>query len=125
MMKVGREGREAAVGVLWSVCFGSSGDLKAKEAVAAVAGGMAKILVVMQGDCSPAVRRMAGDLLRVFRVDKKSLVAGNINQKEQFVSLNFKKLTGRITNEVRTEIPLPEVVTSGLGFVNDEGLPMG
>lgn len=80
MMKVGREGREAAVGVLWSMCYccNDDGDCRGKEVVARAKGEvMGKILVVMQGDCSPAVRRMAGDILRVFRgVDSNSLVAG-------------------------------------------------
>lgn len=72
MMKVGNKGREAAVAVLWSVCCGSGGDRRARKAAAVTKGGFAKILVVMQGDCSPLVRRMAGDLLRVFRENSKS-----------------------------------------------------
>lgn len=81
MMKVGKEGREAAVGILWNLCYnnknnGTDMERKAKEEVARVKGGMGKVLVVMQGDCGGVVRKMAGDLLRVFRADKMSLVAG-------------------------------------------------
>ncbi|XP_020573698.1 protein transport protein SEC31-like [Phalaenopsis equestris] len=61
MMKVGREGMEAAVAVLWSVCHRFR-DRRAVEAVAAENGGAMKILVLMQSNCSPAVRQMSGDL---------------------------------------------------------------
>ncbi|XP_008785789.2 U-box domain-containing protein 27-like [Phoenix dactylifera] len=76
VMRVGREGREAAVVVLWAVCCGGGGDQRAREAVAGASGGLAKILVLKQGDCSPAAGRMAGDLLRIFRADAKSCLAG-------------------------------------------------
>lgn len=76
MMKVGNEGREAAVAVLWSVCCAGGGDRRAREAAAETKGGLAKILVLMQGDCSISARKMAGDLLRVFRGNDKSSVGG-------------------------------------------------
>lgn len=70
VLKVSSAATEHAVTVLWSLCclFGE------KRAAAAVVenNGMAKILVVLQSDCSPAVRRMCGDLLRVFRCSAKS-----------------------------------------------------
>ncbi|PKA51693.1 U-box domain-containing protein 29 [Apostasia shenzhenica] len=75
MMKVGNEGREAALAVLWSVCCAGGGDRRARAAAAAARGCLAKILLVMQGECSPASRRMAGDLLRIFRTDGNSSVA--------------------------------------------------
>lgn len=75
MMKVGGEGTEAAVAVLWSVCHRFR-DRRAVEAVTAENGGVMKILLLMQGNCSPAVRQMAGDLLRIFRVKTKSCLAG-------------------------------------------------
>ncbi|KAL0909766.1 hypothetical protein M5K25_020663 [Dendrobium thyrsiflorum] len=75
MMKVGRKGTEAAVMVLWSVCH-LFRDQRAVEAVMAANGGVTKILLLMQSDCSPAVRRMSGDLLKDFRVNSKSCIAG-------------------------------------------------
>lgn len=75
MMKVGDKGREAAVVLLWRVCCAGGGDRRARKAAAVAKGGFAKILVVMQGDCSPLVSRMAGDLLRVFRETSKSSMA--------------------------------------------------
>ncbi|KAH0470527.1 hypothetical protein IEQ34_000250 [Dendrobium chrysotoxum] len=75
MIKVGNEGREAAVGLLWRVCCCGGGDRRARKAAAVAKGGLGKILVVMQGDCSPLVRRMAVDLLRVFRATSKGSMA--------------------------------------------------
>lgn len=75
MMKVGREGTEAAVVVLWSVCH-LFRDQRAVEAVMSSNGGVTKILLLMQSACSPAVRHMSGDLLKVFRVNSKSCLAG-------------------------------------------------
>ncbi|KAI0496042.1 hypothetical protein KFK09_022349 [Dendrobium nobile] len=75
MMKVGRKGTEAAVMVLWSVCH-LFRDQRAVEAVMAANGGVTKILLLMQSDCSPAVRHMSGDLLKDFRVNSKSCIAG-------------------------------------------------
>ncbi|KAK8947777.1 U-box domain-containing protein 27 [Platanthera guangdongensis] len=74
MMKVGREGMEAAMTVLWNVCQRFQ-DRRAMEAVTADAGGMTKILLLMQSNCSPAVRQMSGDLLKIFRVNSKSSLA--------------------------------------------------
>ncbi|KAI0531062.1 hypothetical protein KFK09_000612 [Dendrobium nobile] len=82
MMKVGNEGSEAAVAVLWSVCCAGGGDRRAREAAAATKGGLTKILMVMQGDCSPSARKMAGDLLRVFRGnDRSSMGASGYDSK--------------------------------------------
>ncbi|PKA47014.1 U-box domain-containing protein 27 [Apostasia shenzhenica] len=75
MMKVGREGTESAVVVLWSVCH-LFRDRRAVEAVAEANGGVTKILLLMQSNCSPAVRQMSGDLLKIFRVNSKSCLAG-------------------------------------------------
>ncbi|KAK8939303.1 U-box domain-containing protein 27 [Platanthera guangdongensis] len=65
MMKVGREGMEAAMTVLWNVCHQFQ-DRRAMEAVTADAGGMTKILLLMQSNCLSAVRQMSGDLLKIF-----------------------------------------------------------
>ncbi|XP_010911947.1 U-box domain-containing protein 28 [Elaeis guineensis] len=79
VMRLGREGRETAVVVLWAVCCGgggAGGDWRAREALAGTSGGLAKILVLKQGDCSPTAGRMAGELLRIFRADSKGCPAG-------------------------------------------------
>ncbi|MQL98036.1 hypothetical protein Taro_030733 [Colocasia esculenta] len=70
MMKVSAAGTEHAVVVLWSVCH-LFRDRRAQEAVAA-SNGLTKVLLLMQSNCSPAARQMAGDLLKVFRVGSKS-----------------------------------------------------
>ncbi|KAJ0973335.1 hypothetical protein J5N97_021294 [Dioscorea zingiberensis] len=74
MMKAGKEGAAAAIAVLWTLCH-LHGERRAMEAAAAN-GVVTKILVLMQGDCSGVVKRMAGDLLRIFRVNSESWVAG-------------------------------------------------
>ncbi|XP_042439436.1 U-box domain-containing protein 27-like [Zingiber officinale] len=75
MVKTGREGAEAAVAVLWSVCHAFR-DRRAAEALAAAEGGATKLLLVMQSGCSPAARQMAADLLKISRVNSKSCLAG-------------------------------------------------
>ncbi|KAM0939749.1 putative U box domain, armadillo-like helical, Zinc finger, RING/FYVE/PHD-type [Dioscorea sansibarensis] len=75
MMKAGKEGAESAVIVLWTLCH-LYRDRKAQEAVAGANGVLQKILLLMQGDCSPAMRQMSGDLLRIFRVNSKSCLSG-------------------------------------------------
>ncbi|XP_020593032.1 LOW QUALITY PROTEIN: U-box domain-containing protein 27-like [Phalaenopsis equestris] len=100
MTKVGYEGREGAVVVLWRVCCAGGGGRRARKAAgvakgirrermaAGVAkGGLAKVLMVMQGDCSPLVRRMAGDLLRVFRgVSKGSIAAAGYDSQTMHIT---------------------------------------
>ncbi|XP_009404908.2 U-box domain-containing protein 27-like [Musa acuminata AAA Group] len=75
MVKAGREGGEAAVAVLWSVCHAFR-DRRAVEAVAATEGGATKLLLLMQTGCSPAAREMAADLLKIFRVSSNCFLAG-------------------------------------------------
>ncbi|URE48072.1 U-box domain-containing protein [Musa troglodytarum] len=75
MVKAGREGAESAVAVLWSVCQAFR-DRRAVEAVAAAEGGATKMLLLMQSGCSPAARQMAADLLKIYRVNSKSCLAG-------------------------------------------------
>ncbi|KAG0485227.1 hypothetical protein HPP92_009306 [Vanilla planifolia] len=75
MMKVGRRGTESAVLVLWSVCHHFR-NKRAVKAVASANGSMTKFLLLMQSNCSPSVRHMAGDLLKIFRVNSKSRLAG-------------------------------------------------
>ncbi|KAK6125613.1 hypothetical protein DH2020_040643 [Rehmannia glutinosa] len=70
VLKVSSAATEHAVTVLWSLCC-LFGDKRA-AAVVAESNGMAKILLLLQSNCSPAVRQMCGDLLRVFRCSSKS-----------------------------------------------------
>ncbi|KAL3646976.1 hypothetical protein CASFOL_009148 [Castilleja foliolosa] len=70
VLKVSGLATEHAVTVLWRICC-VFGDNRAARAVAGC-NGMGKLLVVLQSNCSPAVRRMCGDLLRVFRCSSKS-----------------------------------------------------
>nr|XP_016454755.1 PREDICTED: U-box domain-containing protein 27-like [Nicotiana tabacum] len=70
VLKVSNEATEHAVTILWSLCC-LFRDHKAQESVAK-SNGMAKILLLLQSNCSPAVRQMAADLLKVFRVNLKA-----------------------------------------------------
>uniref|UniRef100_A0A7N0ZSQ7 U-box domain-containing protein n=1 Tax=Kalanchoe fedtschenkoi TaxID=63787 RepID=A0A7N0ZSQ7_KALFE len=69
-MKVSQAATEHAVTILWSVCY-LFRDKNAQEAVA-MNNGLTKILLVMQSNCRAGVRQMAGDLLKIFRVNSKS-----------------------------------------------------
>ncbi|CAN6234970.1 unnamed protein product [Urochloa humidicola] len=75
MMKAGREGAEAAVAVLWAVCHRYR-DRRAAEAAAAAEGGLTRLLLLVQSGCSPAARQMALELLKMYRVNAKSCLAG-------------------------------------------------
>ncbi|XP_042493644.1 U-box domain-containing protein 28 [Macadamia integrifolia] len=74
MLKVSKEATEHAVVILWSVCH-LFRDQTAQEAVTK-ANGLTKILLLMQSNCSPSVRQMSGDLLKIFRVNSKSCLSG-------------------------------------------------
>lgn len=65
MLKVSDSATEHCVMILWAVCY-LSPDQRARNAVQE-SNGMTKILLLMQSNCSPAVRQMAGDLLKIFR----------------------------------------------------------
>lgn len=75
MMKAGRDGAEAAVAVLWAVCHRYQ-DRRAADAAAAAEGGLTRLLLLMQSGCSPAARQMALELLKIYRVNAKSCLAG-------------------------------------------------
>ncbi|KAG8070945.1 hypothetical protein GUJ93_ZPchr0006g45134 [Zizania palustris] len=76
MMKAGMSGAEAAVSVLWAVCHRYK-DRRAVEAAAASSkGGLTKLLLLMQSGCSPAARQMSSELLKIFKVNAKSCLAG-------------------------------------------------
>ncbi|XP_062231488.1 U-box domain-containing protein 27-like [Phragmites australis] len=71
VIRVGPAGREAAVAVLWLSCCAGGGERRMREAVAAAPEAVGKLLVVMQGDCSPTTSRMAGELLRAVRLEQE------------------------------------------------------
>ncbi|XP_043722974.1 U-box domain-containing protein 27-like [Telopea speciosissima] len=73
MLKVSKEAKEYAVLILWSVCH-LFRDPKAQEAVTK-SNGLTKILLLMQSNCSPSVRQMSADLLKIFRVNSKSCLS--------------------------------------------------
>ncbi|WVZ75106.1 hypothetical protein U9M48_023194 [Paspalum notatum var. saurae] len=75
MMKGGMGGAEAAVSVLWAVCHRYR-DRRAVEAAAACEGGLTRLLLLMQSGCSAATRQMASELLKIFKVNGKSCLAG-------------------------------------------------
>uniref|UniRef100_A0A0E0KQH3 U-box domain-containing protein n=1 Tax=Oryza punctata TaxID=4537 RepID=A0A0E0KQH3_ORYPU len=75
MMKVGRDGAESAVAVLWAVCHKYK-DRRAADAAAASEGGLTRLLLLLQSGCSPAARQMALELLKIYKVNAKSCLAG-------------------------------------------------
>lgn len=70
VLKVSTVATEHSVTILWSLCCVFR-DQKAQEFVTKSIG-MAKILLLMQSNVSPAVRQMCSDLLKVFRVQSKN-----------------------------------------------------
>ncbi|KAG2711624.1 hypothetical protein I3760_04G085600 [Carya illinoinensis] len=73
VLKVSSAATEHAVTILWSVCY-LFRDERAQEEVAR-ANGLTKILLLMQSNCSPSVRQMSVDLLKIFRVNSKSCLS--------------------------------------------------
>ena len=71
MMELSLEGKEDAVMVLWVVCC-VYGDERESEEVAR-RDGMTKMLLMVQSGCSPLVKKMASDLIKVIRTREKSL----------------------------------------------------
>lgn len=70
VLKVSNAATEHAVTVMWSLCC-LFGDKRAGAAVVE-SNGIAKILLLLQSNCSPAGRQMCRDLLRVFRCSSKN-----------------------------------------------------
>lgn len=75
MMKAGRDGAEAAVAVLWAVCH-KYRDRRAADAAASAEGGLTRLLLLLQSGLSPAARQMALELLKIYKVNAKSCLAG-------------------------------------------------
>ncbi|KAJ4715265.1 RING-type E3 ubiquitin transferase [Melia azedarach] len=73
MLKVSSAATEHAVTILWSVCY----LFREQTAQEALTSGnvLTKILLLMQSNCSPAVRQMSADLLKIFRVNYKSCLS--------------------------------------------------
>jgi len=75
LMKGSTAANEHGVALLWSLCYFFR-DRRAKEEVLRSCNngglGFMKVLLLMQSDCSPAVKRMCCDLLRTFRVNSKA-----------------------------------------------------
>ncbi|KAL4644050.1 hypothetical protein ACB092_02G135100 [Castanea dentata] len=73
ILKVSSVATEHAVTILWSVCY-LFRDQKAQDVVAK-SNGLTKILLLMQSNCSPSVRQMSADMLKIFRVNSKSCLS--------------------------------------------------
>lgn len=73
MLKVSGAATEHAVTILWSMCY-LFRDQTAQEAVSS-SNVLTKILLLMQSNCTPAVRQMSADLLKIFRVNYKSCLS--------------------------------------------------
>ena len=73
VLKVSSVATEHAVTILWGVCY-LFRDQKAQDVVAK-ANGLTKILLLMQSNCSPSVRQMSADMLKIFRVNSKSCLS--------------------------------------------------
>jgi hypothetical protein len=73
--KMTKGGAAAAVSVLWAVCHRYR-DRRAVDAAAACEGGLTRLLLLMQSGCAPATRQMASELLKIFKVNAKSCLAG-------------------------------------------------
>ncbi|GMI99367.1 CYS, MET, PRO, and GLY protein 2 [Hibiscus trionum] len=69
VLKVSSSATEHAVTILWMVYY-LFRDETAVDAVVS-GNGMTKILLVIQSNCSPAVRQMSADLLKIFGVNSK------------------------------------------------------
>ncbi|XP_074332526.1 U-box domain-containing protein 27-like [Apium graveolens] len=70
LLKVSSPATEHGVTILWSLCclFRES---KAQAGVVQ-SNGLTKLLLLMQSNCSHAVRQMSSDMLKMFRVNSKS-----------------------------------------------------
>ncbi|XP_010551174.1 PREDICTED: U-box domain-containing protein 29 [Tarenaya hassleriana] len=73
LLKVSTAATEHAVAILWLVCyvFGAESSPAAAEAVER-SNGVAKLLVVMQSNCSPAIQQMAKDLIKVMKLKNRT-----------------------------------------------------
>ncbi|KAJ4897847.1 U-box domain-containing protein 29 [Raphanus sativus] len=68
LLKVSEKATEHAVTILWCLCYVFREDKRAEETVERC-NGVTKLLVVIQSNCSPMVRQMAKDLIKVLKVN--------------------------------------------------------
>ncbi|KAF3509511.1 hypothetical protein F2Q69_00003753 [Brassica cretica] len=73
LLKVSAAATEHAVTILWCLCYVFREDKKAEETVVRC-NGLTKLLVVIQSSCSPVVRQMAKDLIKVLKVNTSASV---------------------------------------------------
>ncbi|RID71778.1 hypothetical protein BRARA_C03699 [Brassica rapa] len=73
LLKVSAAATEHAVTILWCLCYVFREDKRAEETVVRC-NGVTKLLVVIQSSCSPVVRQMAKDLIKVLKVNTSASV---------------------------------------------------
>uniref|UniRef100_A0A1J3DC88 U-box domain-containing protein n=1 Tax=Noccaea caerulescens TaxID=107243 RepID=A0A1J3DC88_NOCCA len=71
MLKVSTTATEHAVTILWCLCYVFREDKTADETVER-SNGVTKLLVVIQSNCSPMVRQMAKDLIKVLKLNSSA-----------------------------------------------------
>ncbi|CAA7053056.1 unnamed protein product [Microthlaspi erraticum] len=71
MLKVSTTATEHAVTILWCLCYVFREDKTAEETVERC-NGVTKLLVVIQSNCSPMVRQMAKDLIKVLKLNSSA-----------------------------------------------------
>ncbi|KAF2542331.1 hypothetical protein F2Q70_00037006 [Brassica cretica] len=67
LLKVSTTATEHAVTILWCLCYVFGEDKRVEETVER-SNGVTKLLVVIQSNCSPTVRQMAKDVIKVLKV---------------------------------------------------------
>ncbi|KAJ4886879.1 U-box domain-containing protein 29 [Raphanus sativus] len=67
LLKVSMTATEHAVTILWCLCYVFREDKRVEETVER-SNGVTKLLVVIQSNCSPMVRQMAKDVIKVLKV---------------------------------------------------------
>ncbi|KAH0943421.1 hypothetical protein HID58_003058 [Brassica napus] len=67
LLKVSTTATEHAVTILWCLCYVFGEDKRVEETVER-SNGVTKLLVVIQSNCSPMVRQMAKDVIKVLKV---------------------------------------------------------
>ena len=67
LLKVSTTATKHAVTILWCLCYVFGEDKRVKETVER-SNGVTKLLVVIQSNCSPMVRQMAKDVIKVLKV---------------------------------------------------------
>ncbi|ESQ48028.1 hypothetical protein EUTSA_v10020785mg [Eutrema salsugineum] len=71
VLKVSTTATEHAVTILWCLCYVFREDKKAEVTVER-SNGVTKLLVVIQSNCSPMVRQMAKDVIKVLKINSSA-----------------------------------------------------